>query len=87
MPTIGNLKTLLEWWPAVQMVQVIAVAKPGRDRALEVVRLVEWLSSKTKTSVDDQLVGKIKEVVMTPQGGELIDYCADLVRKQIDDNN
>lgn len=82
MPSIPEkLRLALEWLPVLQMLPAIAAAEPGKRRAVEVARLCEMLASKTETDVDDRLVRLITDILLTPQGGALIDYLADLVRE------
>ncbi len=75
-----KIRLIVEWLPVLQMLPQIAAATPGRERALEVVRLVELLASKTTGTADDQLVNLIKGVLLTEQGGQLVDYVTDKVR-------
>jgi hypothetical protein len=67
----------MEWLPVIQMLPLIAAAKPGRDRTLEAVRLLELVATKTQPKMDDEIIALIKAVVMTEQGGKLVDYIAD----------
>lgn len=58
------------------MLPLIAAAKPGRDRVLESCRLLELVASKTSPKVDDEVIGLLKDVVMSEPGGRLVDYIA-----------
>ena len=74
-----KLKLLVEWSPAIQLVTAISVAQPGRDRALSVMRLLEFAAKKTDVSMDDDLVRLIQNVLLTPEGGALLDYLSALI--------
>lgn len=75
-----NIKLILEWLPAAHYLQAVAVAAPGHPRVLEVVKLVEFLSSKTDSPIDDEMCQLVKEILLTPQGHKLVDYLTEKVR-------
>lgn len=75
-----NLRLVFEWLPAFHIFPAIAAAPPGHDRALEVLRLVEFISTKTDTPLDDELTKLVKGILLTPQGEALVDYITDKVR-------
>jgi hypothetical protein len=75
-----NIRLILEWLPAAHFLQAIAIAAPGHPRVLEVVKLVEFLSDKTDSPIDDELCQLVKEILLTPQGQKLVDYVTDKVR-------
>lgn len=75
-----KLKLALEWAPAIQMVTAIGAASPGQDRALAVVRLLEWLAVKSETPLDDDLTKLVKAILLTKEGAALVDYLAALIQ-------
>lgn len=82
-----KFRMLMEWMPALQMLPVIAVAKPGRDQALQVVRLFEIIAAKTTGETDDELTQLIKDILLTDQGGKLVDYIVAKVRSLTDEQS
>lgn len=72
----SKIRLLVEWAPALQIFPAIAASAPGRDRAIEIVRLVDFLAQKTEVKVDDDLARMVKAILLTKEGGELADYIA-----------
>lgn len=77
MSALERLRLFMEWLPVIQMLPLIAASKPGRDRTLEVVRLLELVAAKTEPKVDDEIIALLKAVVLSEPGGRLVDYIAD----------
>jgi hypothetical protein len=50
-------------------------------RSLE---LLDYLATKTPTPVDNDLLMHMRAVLLTPQGGALLDYLATLVQPLLD---
>lgn len=76
MSALDRLRLFMEWLPVIQMLPLIAAAKPGQSRALEVIRLLEMVAAKTQPKVDDEVIALLKAVVLTEPGGKLVDYIA-----------
>lgn len=76
-----RLKTLVDWWPLILLVQQAAVAQHGREQATAVTQILRFLASKTEIEADDRLVEHFQKVFATPEGGELIDYVVALVTR------
>lgn len=81
-----KFRLLMEWLPALQMLPVIATSQPGRDQVLQVVKLLEIITSKTTGKVDDELTAHIKAVLLTEPGGQLVDYIVAQIRTLTNDN-
>lgn len=62
------------------MVTAVGAAQPGQDRAVAVVRLLEFLAAKSDTPLDDELLKLIKAILLTKEGGALVDYIATLIK-------
>jgi hypothetical protein len=75
-----KVKLFVQWLPILQMLPMIAAANPGRDRVMEVVRLVEAIAATTAPHTDDELVHLVKGILMTEQGGALVDFVTEKVR-------
>lgn len=88
MPGLSqNIRLLIEWVPALNIFSAIAAAKRGQERAVQVARLAEFLASKTETEADDRLVRLITDILLTPQGGALVDYLSELVQAAAENPN
>ena len=80
MPTLADrLKTLVDWWPLIVLLQRVAVSPKGRGQAAAVTDALRFLAAKTEVEVDDRLVEHFAKVIATPEGGELVDYVVSLV--------
>ena len=82
-----QLRLLMEWLPAIQMLPLIATMEPGRDQVLQVVRLLEIVTSKTTGAVDDELTKLTKDILLTEQGGKLVDYLVAKIKELTDVNS
>lgn len=80
MPLSTNLRLLIEWSPALQLLSAISAAKPGVERLIQVAKLAEFLTAKTATSVDDRLVRLVTDILLTSQGQALVDYVCELAK-------
>lgn len=88
MPSISaNIKLLIEWMPVLNIASAIGAAKPGQPRAVEIAKLAEFLTQKTENTVDDQLVRLITAILLTPQGGALVDYLSQLAQSAVENSN
>lgn len=85
MSALDRLRLLMEWLPVIQTLPLIAASKPGRDRAIETIRLLELVAAKTKPKMDDEIVALLKAVAMSDPGGRLIDYVADKLKGVFDE--
>lgn len=75
-----KLKLVLEWSPAVQLAAAVASAQPGQERALAACTLIEWAARKSATPLDDDLTLLVKNILLTKEGGALVDYVAELIK-------
>jgi hypothetical protein len=74
-----KLRLLIEWGPAVQLLTAIGVSPPGQPRVLAFVRLLKFASTKTETTLDDELLAHIQAILLTKEGGALVDYVSNLL--------
>lgn len=83
MPTLAErLKTLVDWWPLVLLLQQVAMAPPGKSQAAAVLQVLRFLAGKTETEIDDRLADHIQRVIATPEGGELVEYVLTLASRR-----
>ena len=84
MSLTEKFRLLMDWLPAIQMLPIIAATQPGREQVLQVVRLLEIISSKTTGTTDDELTRLTKDVLMTEPGGKLVDYIVAKIKELTD---
>lgn len=81
MPTLNEkLRILVDWAPLIGFASEITAAKTPLDRALKISAALRWVSDKTDTQVDDELVELIESVLKTPEGEALFVYLVSLGR-------
>lgn len=80
----AKIRLLLEWSPVINYVLAISSAQAGKDRVYRSLELLDYLSTKTSTPVDNDLLMHARAVLLTPQGGALLDYLADLLNPLLD---
>jgi hypothetical protein len=80
MPSVADkIKILLQWSPALNYLIAISSAPPGRDRVYRAIDLLDFLATKTPTGLDNELLAHCRSVLLTPAGGELLDYLATIL--------
>jgi hypothetical protein len=75
----SQIRLLLEWAPALHILPAIASAPAGQARAIEIVRLLEFLAAKSDVRIDDEILRMVREILLTKPGSELADYIAGLI--------
>lgn len=61
----------------------ISSAPPGKDRVYRALDLLDFLAAKTPSKFDNESLNLVRAVLLTPQGGQLLDYLADAFDKAI----
>lgn len=74
-----RIRLLVEWSPAIPLVTAITAAAPGRERVQAVITLLEFLAGKSDTAIDNEVLGLVRKMLLTPEGGALVDYVSGLV--------
>ena len=69
-----KIRLLIQWSPALALFAAITSAQPGRDRVTAVMALLQWAASQTEMKIDDQLILRTNKMLLTPEGGALVDY-------------
>lgn len=75
-----KIRAVIEWWPAVVILQEVLAAAPGREQAVAVGKLLAFAASRSDVTFDDELAAKLQAVIATKEGGELVDYVVSLAR-------
>jgi len=88
MPSVSQkISILLQWSPVLNYLIAISSANPGRDRVVRCLDLLDFLATKTPSAADNELLAHVRAVLLTPAGGQLLDYLADAVDKIINQPN
>lgn len=74
MPAVANLRTLLDWAPVAQFVIAINSAPNAKERVFRTLELLDWLAAKTPSPIDNELIAIVRNILLTPQGSQLLDY-------------
>lgn len=76
------IRLLQTWSPLLQYGQRFVQEVDPYRKGLIVGEAVEWLASKTDSTVDDQLVRHLADVAKTKEGEALIRFCLGLAGVQ-----
>lgn len=85
MSLAEKIRILLQWSPVLNFLIAISSAPPGRDRVYRALDLLDFLATKTPTGKDNEALAHLRAVLLTPAGGELIDYLANIVNSAFND--
>ncbi len=73
-PLLEKLKLLAEWAPLLARLQAVGDAKTPHERAVAVVKTLQWAAGKSATEVDDEALGHFEAVLKTPEGTAFFDW-------------
>ena len=68
IPVLDKLKMLAEWAPMLARVQAIVNATTPEERALAVIKALQWASGKSATEIDDEALYHLEAVLKSPEG-------------------
>lgn len=78
--TVGDkIRQLVEWAPALSIVSEISGAKSVQEQVAGVLNLMQFVAAKTATPIDDELLERVENVLLSPPGQELVAYIVRLV--------
>ena len=69
-----KIRIIQEWSPVATYIQAFLSAKDVNDKALVVSDAAEWLSAKTQTKLDDELVSHVSAILRSTEGEELLTW-------------
>jgi hypothetical protein len=67
-----QLRLFQEWSPLIGFAQRFTLEKDSYARSVVVSEALEWVASKTRSQLDDELVSKVVAIAKTQQGEDLI---------------
>jgi hypothetical protein len=74
IPFLNKIQLLAEWAPLLSRLSAVNDAKTPHDRALAVVRALQWASGKSATTLDDEALLHIEAVLKTAEGAAAFDW-------------
>jgi hypothetical protein len=81
-PLIEKLRLLAEWAPLLGRLQEVGNAKTPHERAVAVVKTLQWAAGKSSTELDDEVLDHIEKLLKTPEGMAFFDWAV----KKVTDN-
>ncbi len=73
-PLVDKLKLLAEWAPLLARLQAVAGAETPHERAVSLVKTLQWAAGKSMTEVDDEVLSHIEAILKTPEGKSFFDW-------------
>jgi hypothetical protein len=67
-PLFERLQLLAEWAPLLMRLQAVSVAKDPHERAVQIVRTLQWAAGKSATSLDDEALEHVEAILRSPEG-------------------
>lgn len=74
LPLIDKLRLLAEWAPLIGRLQMIATAATPQERALAIVKTLQWAAGKTGTEVDDEALEHLEALLNSAEGRAFFDW-------------
>jgi hypothetical protein len=69
---VEQVRLVQEYWPLLSLARRVLAEPDTYKRAMLISDGAEWLSSKSKTRLDDEAVRLITDLLRTPQGEQFI---------------
>ena len=80
MPILEKLKLLAEWAPLIGRLQAVMDASTPEERALAIVKTLQWAAGKSATEIDDEALFHLEAVLKSEEGKALFGWVVDKVR-------
>lgn len=74
LPLIDKLRLLAEWAPLIGRLQMVATAATPRERAVAIVKTLQWAAGKTGTEIDDEAMDHLEAVLNSDEGKAAFDW-------------
>ena len=83
MPLFDRLRLLVEWAPLLSQLQTIGLATDPHERAVAVVKALQWAAGKTGTEVDDEALEHLEAVLKTAEGRAAFEWAVKKVSEAL----
>lgn len=74
LPLLDRVRLLVEWAPMLAQLQAIGSATDPHERAVAIVKALQWAAGRTTTEVDDEALEHIEAVLRTAEGKAAFDW-------------
>lgn len=74
LPLFEKLQLLAEWMPLLGRLQAVSEAETPEQRALAIVKALQWAAGKSPTDVDDEALFHLEAVLKSPEGRAFFDW-------------
>jgi len=71
---LDKLRTLAEWAPLLNRLQVLALAEGPHDQAIAIIDTLQWAAGKSSTEIDDEALAHIEAVLKTEEGRAFFEW-------------
>lgn len=82
IPFLDKIQLVAEWYPFIAKVQAIGVAETAEDRALAIVKALQWAAGKSANSTDDEALFHLEALLKSPEGKAFFDWCVKKVTRK-----
>lgn len=83
LPLLDRVRLLVEWAPMLAQLQAIGSATDPHERAVAIVKALQWAAGRTTTEVDDEALGHIEAVLRTAECKAACDWAVKKVSESL----
>lgn len=80
IPILDQLRLLAQWGPLLGKLQPVVQAATPKDKAIAVLDALTFAAGKTKTTIDDDVIGHLEAILKTPEGAALFNWIVTIVK-------
>lgn len=73
---VTKIALLAQWAPMLAKLEAVSTAKTPQEKAIALVNALKLAAEKTKTAKDNDVLGLIEAVLVTPEGVALVNWFA-----------
>jgi len=81
LPWIDKIQLVVDWAPVITRLQAIGDAKNADERAIAIIKALQWAAGKTPTTADDEALEHLAAVLASPEGRAFFDGVVKKVTK------
>lgn len=74
LPLFDKLQLLVEWAPLIGRLQAIVGAEKPDERAMAIIKALQWAAGKSSTQADDEALFHLEAVLKSPEGKAFFDW-------------
>lgn len=77
MPLFEKLRLLAEWAPLLGRLQAVMDSKTPEERALAIVKTLQWAAGKSPNNIDDEALYHLEAVLKSDEGKAFFNWVVD----------